>query len=202
MGIVKKRNLVMLAVLVGVTAFAILPVMYAVASYFTLYQQWLNTMLLRIIRSWSTVAIVNRCVWTASGGIVKMSHTSVQAFKEYLLKNETDLYHKFLGEFTVEVGGNAHITRIESNLTSQGIPDADVAYHGREFWVEFKYGDNKLEPLQISWIRRHALYGGKTFVIRYRNQKYELSLNLDAKMETITDIYQAVRLIVAWMRTK
>ena len=47
-------------------------------------------------------------------------------------------------------------------VNQAGAPDLVVGYRGRDFWVEIKSQDDKLNPLQRSW---HSHWrGGKPFV--------------------------------------
>lgn len=59
--------------------------------------------------------------------------------------------------------------RIESGLTSLGIPDLNYAFGGREGWLElkvvkagFKIG---IRPHQVAWIERRIRHGGRVFIL-------------------------------------
>lgn len=91
-------------------------------------------------------------VLTQMGGIVK--------------KEETTVYDKLHQSFLkiIRVGWNWHWQRIESNLTSQGIPDINICFGGKEFWIECKVEDTP-SPLQYSWIEQRRRAGGIVFVV-------------------------------------
>lgn len=67
---------------------------------------------------------------------------------------------------TLLAGG--HCQTIETT-TGSGIPDINVCYDGKEFWVETKIamptGAVLLRPFQHAWIRRRASFGGKVMVL-------------------------------------
>lgn len=94
------------------------------------------------------------------------------------MKPETQLINHFsvdlLAALAVrELSGIFHHTRIESNLTSQGIPDLNTCLAGHEFWIEFKVWPNNLEPLQHSWIKRRRDAGGMVFVVTKVGDNYK-----------------------------
>ncbi len=63
---------------------------------------------------------------------------------------------------------NAHISYVESGLTSPGIPDMDVCACGHETHIELKYGYEKyppyLRPSQYRWFKNRAISGGKSWL--------------------------------------
>jgi Holliday junction resolvase len=62
----------------------------------------------------------------------------------------------------------ADLQRLESGMTSRGIPDVNGCHDGKEFWVELKYTTTKkvaLRPEQVAWLLRRSKVGGRTFVL-------------------------------------
>lgn len=91
------------------------------------------------------------------------------------MKKETQMYKDItglIGRRCNELGLLFDITRIESNLTAQGIPDMSVCINGKEFWIECKFEDFEISPMQQSWLVRRALAGSKLFLIRLINGIY------------------------------
>jgi len=63
---------------------------------------------------------------------------------------------------------DADLQRLESGMTSRGIPDINGCKDGTEFWVELKYTTTKkvaIRPEQVAWLLRRSKVGGRTFVL-------------------------------------
>lgn len=61
----------------------------------------------------------------------------------------------------------AHVQRIES-MVGRGIPDLNVCYKGKEFWIELKvYTNHKvyMRTQQIAWGMARSMAGGHVFVV-------------------------------------
>lgn len=89
---------------------------------------------------------------------------------------ETELYRDLINYLKSECvvrGLKCHIQRIESNLTSQGIPDINLCIEGHEVWIECKIDDD-LSPMQISWRKQRLEAGGKVFYLNKRKDDYAL----------------------------
>jgi hypothetical protein len=87
-----------------------------------------------------------------------------------------------------------HIFRVESNLTAQGIPDIYCCVNGSSFWIETKYGEGKLTPLQISWHIMHRYAEGLSFMARLDDSGYHVMWDTyDKKFDSI---YSAVEYIL------
>lgn len=57
--------------------------------------------------------------------------------------------------------------RIE-NTTSRGVPDMNVCYQGKEFWIEAKLftgGRVLIRPEQHAWMMRRSAHSGRCFVV-------------------------------------
>lgn len=109
-------------------------------------------------------------------------------------KPETDFYHELRDEIPEVISGKYHLTRIESNLTSQGIPDINFVYGGVECWIELKVGDNYLSPMQLSWQEQHRQAGGLVFTVwKKGDSDYILESNtVIAKAFSITEVVQMI----------
>jgi len=82
-------------------------------------------------------------------------------------KNFSKLFIKHLPK-------DAHHQRIETGDTGRGIPDINIGYDSREYWVELKVVKGrqiKLSPEQIAWHFRRTRAGGVTWIIA--QDKYE-----------------------------
>jgi hypothetical protein len=86
---------------------------------------------------------------------------------------ESDIY-KLIKKAVVNLKLNCHLTRIESGLTVNGIPDLHVVYYSNQvnkavtFWVELKSNNLKncnLSKYQINWILNHNKAGGLVFIL-------------------------------------
>jgi hypothetical protein len=86
---------------------------------------------------------------------------------------ESDIF-KLIKKAVVNLKLNCHLTRIESGLTVNGIPDLHVVYYSNQvnkavtFWVELKSNNLKncnLSKYQINWILKHHKAGGLVFIL-------------------------------------
>jgi len=62
----------------------------------------------------------------------------------------------------------AHVQRIETGSTGQGIPDSNVCYLGVETWIELKVVKGRkvdLSPEQVSWHHVRNRAGGRTWIL-------------------------------------
>lgn len=58
------------------------------------------------------------------------------------------------------------LSKIETGVTAPGFPDAVmVAPGGVVAFLEFKNYTGKLRPMQIAWLKKCALLGGRAFVV-------------------------------------
>jgi G:T-mismatch repair DNA endonuclease (very short patch repair protein) len=86
---------------------------------------------------------------------------------------ESDIY-KLIKKAVVNLKLNCHLTRIESGLTLQGIPDLYIAYHSNLinkpvcFWLEIKSNNLKncnVSKYQFNWIYKHSKSGGVAYIL-------------------------------------
>ena len=89
---------------------------------------------------------------------------------------------------------DVHWTRIES-WASQGVPDCNGCYLGKEFWVELKVSRSNrisLSPFQISWHYTRYRAGGVTFVLISDPGRRLLELYEGSKVHELRDIGRRV----------
>jgi G:T-mismatch repair DNA endonuclease (very short patch repair protein) len=86
---------------------------------------------------------------------------------------ESDIY-KLIKKAVVNLKLNCQLTRIESGLTLQGIPDLYIAYHSNLinkpvcFWLELKANNLKncnVSKYQFNWIYKHSKAGGVAYIL-------------------------------------
>lgn len=70
-----------------------------------------------------------------------------------------------------------HVTKIETGMTSQGVPDLFVQGFGSDFWIELK-NDNKLKlknEMRISW-RPAQVPWAYNYYLKHHKKKYTYTL--------------------------
>jgi len=86
---------------------------------------------------------------------------------------ESDIY-KLIKKTVINNKLNCHLTRIESGLTLNGIPDLNIVYHSKlinksvEFWLELKSNNLKncnVSKYQFNWIYNHMKSGGVVYIL-------------------------------------
>jgi hypothetical protein len=90
---------------------------------------------------------------------------------------ESDIY-KLIKKAVINNKLNCHLTRIESGLTLNGIPDLYVVYYSNlinktvnkpvAFWLELKSNNLKncnVSKYQINWILKHNKAGGIAYIL-------------------------------------
>ena len=86
---------------------------------------------------------------------------------------ESDIY-KLIKKAVINLKLNCQLTRIESGLTLQGIPDLYIAYHSNLinkpvcFWLELKANNLKncnVSKYQFNWIYKHSKAGGIAYIL-------------------------------------
>jgi hypothetical protein len=90
--------------------------------------------------------------------------------------NESDIY-KLIKKAVVNLKLNCHLTRVESGLTLNGIPDLYISYYSNLinkvnkpvcFWLEIKSNNLKncnVSKYQINWILKHGKAGGVAYIL-------------------------------------
>lgn len=86
---------------------------------------------------------------------------------------ESDIY-KLIKKAVINLKLNCHLTRIESGLTLNGIPDLYIVYHSKlinksiSFWLEIKSNNLKncnVSKYQFNWILKHSKAGGVAYIL-------------------------------------
>ena len=86
---------------------------------------------------------------------------------------ESDIF-KLIKKAVINLKLNCFLTRIESGLTLNGIPDLYVVYHSKLinksicFWLELKANNSKncnVSKYQFNWILKHSKAGGVAYIL-------------------------------------
>ena len=90
---------------------------------------------------------------------------------------ESDIY-KLIKKAVINLKLNCHLTRIESGITLNGIPDLYLVYNSKlinktvnkpvEFWLELKSNNLKncnVSKYQFNWIYKHSKSGGVAYIL-------------------------------------
>ena len=90
---------------------------------------------------------------------------------------ESDIY-KLIKKAVINLKLNCHLTRVESGITLNGIPDLYVVYHSKlinktvnkpvAFWLELKANNLKncnVSKFQFNWILKHSKAGGVAYIL-------------------------------------
>jgi hypothetical protein len=97
---------------------------------------------------------------------------------------ESDIY-KLIKKAVINNKLNCHLTRIESGLTLNGIPDLNIVYHSKlinksvEFWLELKSNNLKncnVSKYQFNWIYNHMKSGGVVYILNKTLEERGLKL--------------------------
>ena len=106
-----------------------------------------------------------------------------------MAKPESKLWHQLRTSLP-----DVHWTRIES-WASQGVPDCNGCYRGKEFWVELKVSRSNrisLSPGQISWHLARNRVNGVTFILISDPDRRLLELYEGSKVRELRDIGRRV----------
>ena len=86
---------------------------------------------------------------------------------------ESDIF-KLIKKAVINLKLNCFLTRIESGLTLNGIPDLYLVYHSKlinksiSFWLELKANNSKncnVSKYQFNWILKHSKAGGVAYIL-------------------------------------
>ena len=90
---------------------------------------------------------------------------------------ESDIY-KLIKKAVINLKLNCHLTRIESGITLNGIPDLYIVYNSKlinktvnkpvAFWLELKANNLKncnVSKYQFNWILKHNKAGGVAYIL-------------------------------------
>ena len=90
---------------------------------------------------------------------------------------ESNIY-KLIKKAVINFKLNCHLTRIESGITLNGIPDLYIVYNSKlinktvnkpvAFWLELKANNLKncnVSKFQFNWILKHSKAGGVAYIL-------------------------------------
>lgn len=86
---------------------------------------------------------------------------------------ESDIF-KLIKKAVINLKLNCFLTRIESGLTLNGIPDLYLVYHSKlinksiSFWLELKannFNNCNVSKYQFNWILKHSKAGGVAYIL-------------------------------------
>ncbi len=101
-----------------------------------------------------------------------------------MAKPESKLWHQLRSNLP-----DVHWTRLES-WASQGVPDCNGCFRGKEFWIELKVSRSNrisLSPFQISWHMARYRAGGDTFILISDPDRRLLDLYEGSKVLVLRD---------------
>ena len=101
---------------------------------------------------------------------------------------ESDIY-KLIKKAVINLKLNCHLTRIESGITLNGIPDLYIVYRSNlinktvnkpvAFWLELKANNLKncnVSKYQFNWILKHNRIGGVAYILNKPTSQRTLKL--------------------------
>jgi len=109
---------------------------------------------------------------------------------------ESDIY-KLIKKAVINNKLNCHLTRIESGLTLNGIPDLNIVYHSKlinksvEFWLELKSNNLKncnVSKYQFNWIYNHMKSGGVVYILNKTLKERGLKLYRVDPCSVVTEV--------------
>ena len=109
---------------------------------------------------------------------------------------ESDIY-KLIKKAVINLKLNCQLTRIESGLTLQGIPDLYIAYHSNLinkpvcFWLELKANNLKncnVSKYQFNWIYKHSKAGGVAYILNRSVSQRGLKLYRVDPCSVVTEV--------------
>jgi hypothetical protein len=113
---------------------------------------------------------------------------------------ESDIY-KLIKKAVVNLKLNCHLTRIESGLTLNGIPDLYIVYRSNLinkttdksicFWLELKANNLKncnVSKYQFNWILKHNKLGGVAYILNKPVSQRTLKLYRVDPCSVVTEV--------------
>jgi hypothetical protein len=113
---------------------------------------------------------------------------------------ESDIY-KLIKKAVVNLKLNCHLTRIESGLTLNGIPDLYIVYRSNLinkttdksicFWLELKANNLKncnVSKYQFNWILKHNRIGGVAYILNKPVSQRTLKLYRVDPCSVVTEV--------------
>jgi hypothetical protein len=113
---------------------------------------------------------------------------------------ESDIY-KLIKKAVVNLKLNCHLTRVESGLTLNGIPDLYIVYNSKLinktnaksicFWLELKANNLKncnVSKYQFNWILKHNRIGGVAYILNKPTSQRTLKLYRVDPCSVVTEV--------------
>jgi hypothetical protein len=113
---------------------------------------------------------------------------------------ESDIY-KLIKKAVVNLKLNCHLTRVESGLTLNGIPDLYIVYNSKLinktnaksicFWLELKANNLKncnVSKYQFNWILKHNRIGGVAYILNKPTSQRTLKLYRVDPCNVVTEV--------------
>ena len=110
---------------------------------------------------------------------------------------ESDIY-KLIKKAVVNLKLNCHLTRVESGLTLNGIPDLYISYYSNLinkpvcFWLELKANNLKncnVSKYQFNWILKHGKAGGVAYILNRPVTQGGLKLYRVDPCSVVTEVF-------------
>ena len=114
---------------------------------------------------------------------------------------ESDIY-KLIKKAVVNLKLNCHLTRVESGLTLNGIPDLYIVYRSNLinktnaksicFWLELKANNSKnfnVSKYQFNWILKHNRIGGIAYILNKPLLERGLKLYRVEPCNVVTEVF-------------
>ena len=110
---------------------------------------------------------------------------------------ESDIY-KLIKKAVVNLKLNCHLTRVESGLTLNGIPDLYISYYSNLinkpvcFWLELKANNLKnrnVSKYQFNWILKHNKLGGVAYILNSPVSQRGLKLYRVDPCNVVTEVF-------------
>jgi hypothetical protein len=114
---------------------------------------------------------------------------------------ESDIY-KLIKKAVVNLKLNCHLTRVESGLTLNGIPDLYIVYNSKlinktvnkpvSFWLELKANNLKncnVSKYQFNWILKHNKLGGVAYILNRPVKQRGLKLYRVDPCNVVTEVF-------------
>lgn len=133
---------------------------------------------------------------------------------------ESDIF-KLIKKAVINLKLNCFLTRIESGLTLNGIPDLYVVYYSNlinktvnkpvAFWLELKSNNLKncnVSKYQFNWIYKHSKAGGVAYILNKPLEHRVLKLYRVEPCSVVTEVFASdysvtgVAKLLEWVANK
>ena len=133
---------------------------------------------------------------------------------------ESDIF-KLIKKAVINLKLNCFLTRIESGLTLNGIPDLYVVYYSNlinktvnkpvSFWLELKannFNNCNVSKYQFNWIYKHSKAGGVAYILNKPLEHRVLKLYRVEPCSVVTEVFASdysvtgVAKLLEWVANK